>query len=321
MDDLQVRCWGYNNAGQLGLGHTNSIGDNETPGDAPVVSLGAGRTARAVAAGYRHTCAILDDGTVKCWGANSSGQLGLGRTDNIGDNETPNTTAVVSLGAGRTAKALSVSGNNTCAILDNGTVKCWGNNQFGQLGQGHTSTIGDNETPASLEAVSIGSRRTAISITMSGEHTSFGPDFQHACVVLDTAQVRCWGANKYGQLGLNHPENLGDNELPSAEPAISPDNFASVIAGTKYLRSRGGRPVALLGCQRLRPTRYWHSERYRRRRDTLDVTDGHPGHRKFSSFHQRRTRPHVRGHAYHSGQMLGLQQFWPTRFGSHKQHW
>ena len=92
----------------MGFGNTDEIGDNETPGTVGPIDLGAGRTATAIAAGANHTCAILDDASVRCWGAGFGGQLGYGNTDTIGDDtgETPGTVGPIDLGAGRTATAL-----------------------------------------------------------------------------------------------------------------------------------------------------------------------------------------------------------------------
>ncbi|KAJ1480913.1 hypothetical protein T484DRAFT_2770569 [Baffinella frigidus] len=121
------------------------------------VDLGAGRTAVAVSAGSRHTCALLDDATVKCWGNNDAGQLGLGDNANRGDdaNEMGANLPSVDLGAGRTAVAVSAGGKHTCALLNDTTVKCWGLNDNGQLGLGDTSDRGDdaNEMGEHLPAV------------------------------------------------------------------------------------------------------------------------------------------------------------------------
>jgi len=92
LDNSSIKCWGSNNAGQLGLGDTNNRGDLDGNGvtemgdNLPSVDLGAGRTARAIAAGDNHTCVVLDDASIKCWGSNTAGQLGLGNTSNRGDN-------------------------------------------------------------------------------------------------------------------------------------------------------------------------------------------------------------------------------------------
>lgn len=87
LEDGAVYCWGDNSVGQLGLGHLETIGDDETPLDAGPVDLGG--PAVAISVGMAHACAILDDGTIRCWGNNDIGQLGYGHTDAIGDDETP----------------------------------------------------------------------------------------------------------------------------------------------------------------------------------------------------------------------------------------
>ena len=131
-----------------------NIGDgpNEmgTTGQDDLTKLGTERTAVAIAAGKNHNCAILDNSSIKCWGANTSGQLGVGDTvnrgattdgsDQMGDN-----LPVVDLGSGRTARGITAGDSHTCALLDNFSVKCWGYNFSGQLGQGllDTDTRGD----------------------------------------------------------------------------------------------------------------------------------------------------------------------------------
>ena len=74
----QVKCWGANTGGKLGTGNTASYGDSagEMGANLPAVDLGTGRTAVAISLGQDHTCALLDNGSVKCWGDNSQGQLG-----------------------------------------------------------------------------------------------------------------------------------------------------------------------------------------------------------------------------------------------------
>ena len=119
-----VRCWGFGREGELGYGNTKTIGDDETPAAAGPVNLGTGRTAVAVSAGDFHTCALLDDATVRCWGFGGNGRLGYGAQATIGDNETPGSAGPVDLGADRTAKAITAGGAHTCALLDDNTVRC-----------------------------------------------------------------------------------------------------------------------------------------------------------------------------------------------------
>ncbi|HYF47574.1 MAG TPA: hypothetical protein VD926_15270, partial [Acidimicrobiales bacterium] len=135
-----VRCWGANHAGQLGQGTTTAWGDTagELGGQVPPIDLGTGRTATAITSGDDHSCALLDDATVKCWGANTSGQLGQTTTGPNGDapGEMGDDLPPISLGTGRTALSIAAGAVHTCALLDDFTVKCWGNNGFGQLGIG-----------------------------------------------------------------------------------------------------------------------------------------------------------------------------------------
>ena len=208
LDNDTVRCWGANGSGQLGYGNTTTVGDNETPGSVGPVDLGAGRTAVAISAGLNSACAILDNGTLRCWGANASGQLGTGTTENVGDNETPGSIAPVNLGSGRTATAVSVGNAHVCALLDNGTVKCWGAGAGGRLGYGNTNNV---LNPGSVGAVDLGTGRSATAIAAGEAHT---------CAVLDDGNVRCWGSNAFGQLGYGNTEAIGDNETPGmAGPA------------------------------------------------------------------------------------------------------
>ena len=137
LDNGDLKCWGYDQYGQLGDGGTNT--DTNAP-SSTAIDLGTGRTAVAVSAGYYHTCVILDNGDLKCWGYDYYGQLGDGgqlwTSSNPTDTNTPSSTAI-DLGTGRTAVAVSAN-HHTCAILDNGDLKCWGYNQYGQLGDGGT---------------------------------------------------------------------------------------------------------------------------------------------------------------------------------------
>jgi len=122
-----VKCWGWNNSGQLGDG---TKVDRSTPVDVDGLTSGIS----AIAAGVRglHTCALTVAGGMKCWGNNFSGQLGIGTTTTM---SMP--VDVVGLASG--VSAISVGNNHTCAVAASGGAKCWGRNQFGQVGDGTTS--------------------------------------------------------------------------------------------------------------------------------------------------------------------------------------
>jgi alpha-tubulin suppressor-like RCC1 family protein len=141
-----VRCWGLNTDGQLGYGHTLSIGDDETPAAAGDVVLGG--AAVQVAAGLRHTCALLDDGALRCWGDGTSGQLGLPSLQRIGDDEHPLAADALALGgSGVTAIFAGALAEHTCATRDDGSLRCWGLNDHGQLGLGYASPQDPVEGP------------------------------------------------------------------------------------------------------------------------------------------------------------------------------
>jgi alpha-tubulin suppressor-like RCC1 family protein len=95
-----------------------------------------GVTAQTFSDGGEHKCAILDDKSLKCWGSNDFGNIGDGT---LQDKSTPTT---ISVGSGRTALAVSCGKQHTCAILDDDSVKCWGYNFEGQLGDGTTVDSG-----------------------------------------------------------------------------------------------------------------------------------------------------------------------------------
>jgi len=207
LDNGRLRCWGYNESGRLGYGNEDSVGDDETPGSVGPVDLGPGRTARAIAAGAGHTCAVLDNGRVRCWGSGANGRLGYGSTDPIGDDETPGSVAPVDLGPGRTAQAITAGFSHTCALLDNGRVRCWGQGTNGRLGYGNTEQIGDDETPGSVGPVDLGAGRRVRAIAAGVAHT---------CALLDNGRVRCWGAGTFGRLGYGDTEQIGDDETPGS---------------------------------------------------------------------------------------------------------
>ena len=224
-----IKCWGSNWVGALGLGDTSSRGDK--PADIglpfPPVDLGTEKKAVSVhAAGTYigpddHACAILDDGQLKCWGYNEFGELGLGDTNNRGDGpgEMGDNLPAVNLGTASVVKQMALGTSCACALLDGGKVKCWGFNTEGSLGIGDATNrgaqpadMGDN-----LPAVDLGTGLTAVSVSAGVEHV---------CAVLGTGQLKCWGSNRLGELGLGDTNNRGD------VPGEMGDNLPAVDLGT-----------------------------------------------------------------------------------------
>ncbi len=206
-----IRCWGSNSYGQLGYSNTVDIGDDPSrlpyvAGDVPLLSH---EVAVQVVTGFSHTCALLDSGDVRCWGRNDFGQLGYNRTDSLGDDESVTSFGYVSLGARATQIAAGDS-HHTCAILEDESLRCWGYNEYGQLGYGHTDNVGDNEFVFS-----------AGSLALDGPVKDVAVGAYHTCAVLGTGAMRCWGRNHYGQLGYGNSISIGDNETLAGLTDIS----------------------------------------------------------------------------------------------------
>jgi alpha-tubulin suppressor-like RCC1 family protein len=221
-----LKCWGSNHTGYLGLGDEEHRGDDprEMGPALPRVDLGAGRRVADVAVNLFHTCAALDDGSVRCWGSIS---LGLEDTEPRGDEpgEMGDALPPVNLGTGRTATKLTKGAAHTCALLNGGDVKCWGFNSSGQLGLGDSASRGDNpdEMGDALAVVDLGSSRSAVAIAAGGFHS---------CALLDDASIKCWGANFAGQLGLRDDADRGDSpgEMGDALPAVDLGTGRTAVA-------------------------------------------------------------------------------------------
>lgn len=214
-----VRCWGKNDYAQLGYGHTEHIGDDETPASIGNVRLGG--TAVALTAGYRHTCALMNSGRVRCWGHGTSGQLGYGNTATIGDDETPASAGTVPLGG--KAVAITAGGLHTCALMKSGRVRCWGDNGAGRLGYANAVAIGDDETPASAGDISLGGRATAVD---AGDG--------HTCALMRSGALRCWGRGDAGQLGYGNTEHVGDGETPASAGDVPLGGRAVAVTAGSY---------------------------------------------------------------------------------------
>jgi len=175
-----VKCWGSNDIGQLGDGtYTGSL--------IPVAVSGLDSGVAGVAVGVFHACAWKTNGEAWCWGENTFGQLGDGTQIN---NPIPVNVTGISGGV----KAIAVGGNHTCAVTVAGGVVCWGNNDFGQLGDG---TTGAHNLPVAVPGLS------GVAAIAAGSN--------HTCALLKSGAVYCWGLNGKGQLGNG---NTTDSSKP-----------------------------------------------------------------------------------------------------------
>jgi alpha-tubulin suppressor-like RCC1 family protein len=229
LDNMTVKCWGYGLYGRTGYGDSSNRGDNAGEmGDAlPAIDLGSGRTATMIAVGSNHSCALLDNATVKCWGRSASGQLGYNDTVTRGDGagEMGNALPAISFAAGRTATAIAAGANHTCALLDNAQVVCWGDNAYGQLGQGNMDNVGDGigQTVAATPTINMGTGRSVVAISAGDLHT---------CALLDNAAVKCWGSGGNGRLGTGDTNDRGIdvNEMGDTLLPISLGTGVSAVA-------------------------------------------------------------------------------------------
>ncbi len=210
----EVYCWGDNSLGQLGIGSTESSSQPKK------VSSISG--AVSITAGRYHTCTLLKTGDVKCWGEGNFGQLGNNRQD------TAQTTPVAVQDLNGKARAITAGNNHTCALLTTGTVKCWGANDLGQIGNG-TRTL--QLTPAPVSNLKNDAVH-AVGIAAGGNHS---------CAVLSDSSAKCWGQNDKGQLGIGR---TGFAETtPQRLQGHYNDNIAAITAGNNHtcaLTEQGG---------------------------------------------------------------------------------
>jgi alpha-tubulin suppressor-like RCC1 family protein len=146
---------------------------------------------KTVVSGAAHTCALMLDGTVKCWGYNGVGQLGVGTYES---STVPGLVSNLNQ-----VTAITAGGDHTCALISGGTMKCWGDNLYGELGNGSTGQAVTLPTPVQ---------------NLSGPVVGIAAGEFHTCAIISGGSVQCWGWNNYGQ--------LGDNNINDACPLVGP---------------------------------------------------------------------------------------------------
>ena len=198
-----VKCWGNNDAGQLGNGTFNNGVRMEDA--VPISGLS---DVVAVSAGGNHSCAITTLGALKCWGENTNGQLGIGASgtnSNVPVNVSGLNSGVIAVSLGR---------SHTCAIVTPGAVKCWGSNGSGQLGIGNTIS---SNTPVNVIGLEVGAHKIS-----AGD--------SHSCAAVTSAGVFCWGSNDNGSLGNGTNFNI---KLPVSVTGLS-EPIISLAAGYRH---------------------------------------------------------------------------------------
>ncbi len=216
-----VKCWGLNSSGQVGIGLVPA--QQLVPADVPGLASGI----QAIAAGGNGSCVLTAGGAVKCWGDNTSGQVGDGAMG--GGRPTPTDVAGLSSGV----SAIAVGGAHACALLAGGGVKCWGDNDFGQLG---SENAGNTASPVDVAGLASG----AVAIAAGNKYT---------CAVLAGGVAKCWGHDGTAQLG----NGVTDRRPFAAEVMqgdIAPDAFAFASqAGVALSSTRTSNAVAIAGIE------------------------------------------------------------------------
>jgi alpha-tubulin suppressor-like RCC1 family protein len=218
-DNGRVKCWGGNGSGQLGLGDTQSRGDSagEMGFNLSYLNL---PPVQQLAAGNLHACALLTNSEVKCWGSNPSGQLGI----NASGTNQANPVSVLNQGGSSNLNGvlqIAAGGTNTCALMSDSSILCWGANTGGQIGD---STSGTSRLlPVFVTSTSGTGTLTGIVKVAVGNG--------HACAVNGAGGAFCWGTNTGGQIGDN---TAGTNRLYPVNVMGLTSGVAEITLGTTH---------------------------------------------------------------------------------------
>ena len=219
--DNKAYCWGNNKSGNLG---NNSTTNSLIPVAVNTTGVLAGKTIKQISAGSSHTCAIASDDKAYCWGNNNFGVLGNGSTVNSSVPVAVNTTGVL---AGKTIKQISAGSSHTCAIASDDKAYCWGNNNFGVLGNG--STV-NSSVPVAVNTTGVLAGKTIKQISAGSSHT---------CAIASDDKAYCWGNNNFGVLGNGSTVN---SSVPVR--VYAPKENTTIAANTMKLRTQYAKKTA-----------------------------------------------------------------------------
>lgn len=195
-----VNCWGQGYYGQLG----NGLSGSGISSSVPITPIGLESGVVDITSAQTYTCAVFSDHSVKCWGANYDGALGLG---SVTSSPTPTLVSGIT-----NAVQIASTFWHTCAALSNGEAKCWGYNEGGQLGDGSLTT---KNTP--VDVVGLSANVAQISAGRS-----------HTCALLVNGGVQCWGTNGSGELG----DGTVDLSLTPVTVIGVPEGFTKIETGS-----------------------------------------------------------------------------------------
>jgi len=253
LSDGTVRCWGLNSRGQIAQG-ANDSADRFVPTTVAGVS-----SVSEVATGQWHACA-LSNGAVYCWGGNYNGQLGQGTRDLNENNGPPHGSVPVQVPMLTGVKHVyaGVVEDSTCVIMAaDGSVKCWGNNNSGQSGDGTSGNV----EPSPVQVCASGTGASCVPFTGAKQ---LAKGYYHTCALTTANALYCWGANDSHQLGIgtdtaNHPNpvaitGIEDTGTTITEIAAGGETTCAVLSSgiVKCWGSSGG--TAALGSGTNGPT-------------------------------------------------------------------
>lgn len=241
--DASALCWGDNFNGQLGTPMLD-----EQVRHQPIQVAGITRFS-SVATGGAHTCGLLQDGDVLCWGWNKYGQVGNGVGGNARDVLMPS--PIITL---LEVNSVAVGATHMCAGTANSMVQCWGDNSIGQLGTGVFADVASLTAPQK------------VSLIVAGLATTVGAN--HSCALLSSTELACWGSNEYGQIGNGFSGSISNTAVPNfVSGLIGVSNFASggnsncaIVSGEVYCwgdnqYAQLGQPTVGVGDIRVTPTK------------------------------------------------------------------
>ena len=221
-------AWGTNTYGQLGDG-TRTSRPLATAVDATGALAGKNVTAVDTGGSSGNSCAVAS-GAAYCWGSGVRGILGTGSTSSSYSPAAVNATGVL---AGKTVTAVSVGGNHACAIAS-GKAYCWGDNRYGQLGDG---SLTQSTVPVAVATNGVLAGKTV---------TSISTRYLHTCAVAD-ARAYCWGYNFYGQLGIGLTTNSSTPVAVNTVGALAGKNVTGISTGNNHSCAIAGGTVACWG--------------------------------------------------------------------------
>lgn len=198
-----IYCWGWNNAGQLGIGTSGAGNDSNVPVLVNMTGSLSGKTIKTVTMNWQRTCVLASDNQVYCWGGDDYGSLG----DNVSTSGNPKSvpTPLYTAGAlsGKTILSLSAEGDyHNCVLASDKKAYCWGYNNYGQVGDGTRTT---QPVPVAVDTTGVLANKTIKLLTAFDKHT---------CAVASDDKIYCWGRNDYRQLGDNTAD--ADRIMPGA---------------------------------------------------------------------------------------------------------